>query len=179
MRIFWLIMEGKKGKLNLNDLPGSGRLDEAARTVNAAFWLSGDIRRDVKLYITFTKLCKTVLFIGSEMRRVYPDERNIGSILIKALSYSSPSWIEAHPGVFVRDIGIEIWKEIEAPIFALVENGEKKRPEENTCLAVGGPKDFPKEFWDAVEVKGKISLGKRSYLASHAVVIANYLMDEG
>ncbi len=179
MRIFWLIMEGKKGKLNLNDLPGSGRLDEAARAVNATFWLSGDIRRDVKLYITFTKLQKTLLFLGSEMRRVYPDERNIGAIIIHALSYSSPSWIEAHPGVYVKNVGVEVWKEFNLPIHALTEEGVRKKPKEDTCLAVGGPKDFPREFWKKVRVEKKISLGKRSYLASHAIVIANYLMDEG
>ncbi|MDD3070206.1 MAG: tRNA (pseudouridine(54)-N(1))-methyltransferase TrmY, partial [Methanoculleus horonobensis] len=40
------------GTFSLNDLPGSGgRMDVLCRSVNSAFFLSHDLRRDVECYL--------------------------------------------------------------------------------------------------------------------------------
>ena len=39
------------GGYSLNDLPGGGRMDVLCRCVNASFFLSHDLRRDVECYL--------------------------------------------------------------------------------------------------------------------------------
>jgi tRNA (pseudouridine54-N1)-methyltransferase len=99
------------GDFSLNDLPGAGRMDVLCRCVNASLFLSHDLRRDVDCYLLLLggpKTQKTVLFRGSELRSLSPDERSAGALVKKALSIPCGSeFREAAPGVYVRNGGLE------------------------------------------------------------------------
>ena len=59
----------------LDDLAGgAGRLDVLCRCVNAAFFLSHDLREDVRVWLVLGDEF-AVRFEGSELRRLNPDER--------------------------------------------------------------------------------------------------------
>ncbi|MGA2698095.1 MAG: tRNA (pseudouridine(54)-N(1))-methyltransferase TrmY [Methanoregula sp.] len=99
------------GDFSLNDLPGAGRMDVLCRCVNAALFLSHDLRRDVDCYLVLIggpKGSKTVQFRGSGIRSLSPDERSAGALIKKALSIPCGSeFREASPGVYVRNGGLE------------------------------------------------------------------------
>ncbi|MFX1367075.1 MAG: hypothetical protein ACFFAY_00530 [Promethearchaeota archaeon] len=58
----------------------------AYRCVNVGLFLSGDMRRDVEVIILTgaTQDLKAIVFPGSRLRRVSPDERSITFFLLKA-----------------------------------------------------------------------------------------------
>jgi len=95
------------GDFSLNDLPGSaGRMDVLCRCVNAALFLSHDLRRDVECTLL---LCgppdppKIVHFSGDAVRYLSPDERSAGSLIKKALAIPcGTEFRESTPGVYVR-----------------------------------------------------------------------------
>jgi tRNA (pseudouridine54-N1)-methyltransferase len=99
------------GDFSINDLPGAGRMDVLCRCVNASLFLSHDLRRDVDCYLVLlggSKAPKTVLFRGSGIRSLSPDERSAGALVKKALSIPCGSeFREASPGVYVRNGGLE------------------------------------------------------------------------
>ncbi|HIQ10162.1 MAG TPA: tRNA (pseudouridine(54)-N(1))-methyltransferase TrmY [Euryarchaeota archaeon] len=183
-RVFWAIMEGRTdGDWSLNGLPNAGRMDEAARIVNAALWLSHDVRRDVTVYITFygpPDPPRTVKFVGSEMRRVYPDERSIGSVIRKALRTGrTGGWTEAHPGVYVRDVGVELQEEIPLPKILLDEEGKRERIRENACFIVGGPYGVPAAARELLKPDRVVRIGNKTYTASHTICAVNFILDGG
>ena len=109
------------GDVNLKDLPGScGRLDLVCRCVSSAFFLSHDLRRDTVFYsVHYGNPSPPVAlkFIGSELKRVSPDERGIAIFIKKALEKEHLSiWKESTPGIYhakkeFRDIILERNKE--------------------------------------------------------------------
>jgi len=93
------------GDINLKDLPGScGRLDLVCRCVSSAFFLSHDIRRDTVFYsVHYGEPNPPVAlkFVGSELKRVSPDERSIAIFIKKALSKEHDTqWRESTPGIY-------------------------------------------------------------------------------
>jgi tRNA (pseudouridine54-N1)-methyltransferase len=99
------------GDFSLNDLPGAGRMDILCRCVNASLFLSHDLRRDVECSLVLLgdpAAPKTVLFQGSGIRSLSPDERSAGALVKKALSIPCGSeFREAAPGVYVRNGSLE------------------------------------------------------------------------
>jgi len=100
------------GGFSLNDLPGSGgRMDVLCRCVNASFFLSHALRRDVECCLI---LCgepagpKTVKFSGDTVRSLSPDERSAGALIKKALdTVCGSEFREAAAGIWVRKGGLE------------------------------------------------------------------------
>lgn len=74
---------------SLNDLPGTGgRMDILARSVNSAFLLSHDIRREVEVVLVLQgpdNPTKTIRFYGAELKYLNPDERSTGALIRNAL----------------------------------------------------------------------------------------------
>src|SRR3970040_2158181 len=91
---------------SLNDLPGAaGRMDILCRCINAALFLSHDLRRDVRVYLVLKggSQPKLILFDGSEVRYLSPDERSAASLIKKALEKNAKEfWTESTPGVSIR-----------------------------------------------------------------------------
>ncbi len=184
MRVFWAVLEGRTdANWSLNGLPNAGRMDEAARIVNTAIWLSHDIRRDVVLYLTFygpPKPPRTVKFVSSELKKTSPDERSVAAVIKKALAIeSAEDWERAHWGVYVRDVGAELAEEIDLPIVVLDERGEQARElPEDACYVIGGPHGFPADFRVPSDAR-RISIGDKIYTASFTVAAVNFLLDGG
>ncbi len=92
---------------SLNDLPGAaGRMDILCRCVNAALFLSHDIRRDVRMYLVLKggTQPKLIRFDGRSVRYLSPDERSAASLIKKALEKNAQDfWTESTPGVSMRN----------------------------------------------------------------------------
>ena len=93
------------GDINLKDLPGScGRLDLVCRCVSSAFFLSHDMRRDTIFYsVHYGEPNPPVAlkFVGSQLKRLSPDERSIAIFIKKALSKEHDNqWRESTSGIY-------------------------------------------------------------------------------
>lgn len=98
----------------LADVPGtSGRLDVQLRCLRAAMLYSHGLRRDTKAYLVLMggPLAPRVLRIdGKAIRFVRPDERNLASLVKKALARASdaPGFNEIRPGLAIARGGLEV-----------------------------------------------------------------------
>ncbi len=98
----------------LADVPGtSGRLDVLLRCVRAALLYSHGLRRDTKVYLVLLggPLAPRVLRLdGKAIRFVRPDERNLASLVKKALARSSdaPGFNDIRPGLAVARGALEV-----------------------------------------------------------------------
>ncbi|MDI6866380.1 tRNA (pseudouridine(54)-N(1))-methyltransferase TrmY [Methanoculleus sp.] len=165
------------GNFSLNDLPGSGgRMDLLCRCVSSSLFLSHDLRRDVECYLI---LCggagpeKTILFRGSEVRRLSPDERSSAALIKKALSIPcGDEFRESTPGVYIRRGGLaRLLAEI--PFAVLDEAGEdvRKVPELPENYLLSDHQNFTLEEEEAVAGADRYSVGPRSLHADHAITV--------
>src|SRR5659263_63712 len=117
------------GTFSLNDLPGAaGRMDILCRCVNAALFLSHDLRRDVRVFLLLKgepSPPKIIRFEGSEVRYLSPDERSCASLIKKALEKKAQDfWTESTSGVRIRKGDLDsIIKELEMKVTYLREDG--------------------------------------------------------
>jgi len=166
-------------KINLKDLPGSsGRLDVVARCINAALWLSGDIRRNVVFHTVLHGGGQPVYIRieGERLRKVSPDERSISLFLKKALERMD-SMEETSPGIFAcRKSFQEVVEENEDKEFYLLD--EKGEPIDNIKFEgtpfffLGDNRDLTEEEKKFLMERGAkaISLGSISYLSSKSTI---------
>jgi len=184
---------------SLNDLPGSaGRMDILCRCVNAALFLSHDLRRDVRVYLVLKgepAPSKLIRFDGSEVRYLSPDERSAASLIKKALEKNVQEfWAESTPGVSIRKGDLsDLLLELETPylntgtdkkIIYLREDGEdihrKKFDEPQDLLFVlGDHLGLTSDEEKIIEgYKHEIvSLGPLSLHADHCIVLLHNEMD--
>ncbi|NLX48709.1 MAG: tRNA (pseudouridine(54)-N(1))-methyltransferase TrmY [Methanospirillum sp.] len=161
----------------LNDMPGgAGRMDVLCRAVNAAFFLSHDLRRDVACYLVLRGEPgpgKTLRFTGDRLRYLNPDERSTGSLIKKALALPcGPEFRESTPGVSVREGGLaRLLAEHE---FALLdENGADVRGAGQLPCAflVSDHLNLDDDERVLTADLPCISVGPRSLHADHAITV--------
>src|SRR5438309_1036045 len=100
---------------SLNDLPGTGgRMDLVCRCISNALFIAGDMRRDTVIHVVLEGPSfppKIISFYGDHLRNVAPDERNIASHILKALSAGLNLMlreeIEISPGIKVAKKSFE------------------------------------------------------------------------
>ena len=186
MRDFILYVNNPiKPDFSLNDLPGSGRVDLIARCVSSALWLSHNVRRDTNIHICFeTNGVRFVLsFFGLKIKRVSPDERNIASWIKKAIQIALENKERVQEGIIIRKIDIETFLNefTGRDIVILKEEGVdiRKVELENPVFVLGDHLDIPENVLNIVKKFNPkiVSLGPKSYLASHAIVLVNNEMD--
>jgi tRNA (pseudouridine54-N1)-methyltransferase len=175
---------------SLNDLPGAaGRMDILCRCVNAALFLSHDLRRDVRIFLVLKgepSPPKLIRFDGSAVRYLSPDERSAASLIKKALEKNVQDfWTESTPGVSIRKGDLEeLLKELDKKIIYLREDGEDiraKKFEENfdflfvlgDHLGLTGDEEKIIEKYDP-EI---VSMGPLSLHADHCIVLLHNEMD--
>ena len=166
MRIFHLLTTGYAGDFRE---PTRGRMDEVARFIHNALFLSHNLRRDVLAKVTLFEgpLAPLTLSIdGSSVRGLHPDESSILGFIRTAIRRFEEGKAQM-PGVKVEK-GFEVKEGI-----VLDEGGEKGNPRAH-YFYVGGPYGFPVEL-----DLPRYSLGGFVYTASQTVCIANYLLDVG
>ncbi len=177
---------------NLNDLPGAGRMDLVCRCISSALWVSNDLRRDARIFVVLEgppSPPRTIVFDGKDLKGVSPDERNIAShikiALRKGLDLKLNEEREVSPGIKIAKKSFEsLIKEKckERQVFYLHPEGKDIRDikmKENVAFIVGDHIGIPRKtekLMERLKIQ-KVSLGKKIYLASHAIVITNYELD--
>jgi tRNA (pseudouridine54-N1)-methyltransferase len=173
--------------INLKDLPGSsGRLDIIARCINAAFWLSGNIRRDVTFHTILHGEPYQPVYItlkGAKLRKVSPDERSISLFLKKALERMEEKE-QTSPGIYVKRKSFEelVRENEDKHLYLLDEVGTSIDDIEFNGVPfffLGDNRGLPPDEKQFIMKKGaeSISLGTISYLSSHCISVLNWLLD--
>ena len=171
------------GRFSLNDLTGStGRLDVLLRCINSSFMLSNNIRRDIELYLVLQgepDAPKTLLFKGSELKYLNPDERATAALVKNALMVKNinPEWKKSTPGIFVARLDFpELLKQLEGKrIVYLKEEGSNLSDaglSQDDVFVLGGKEDISADEEELVSKWPdtlKISLGPKSLHADHCI----------
>ncbi|WP_048057945.1 tRNA (pseudouridine(54)-N(1))-methyltransferase TrmY [Methanothermococcus okinawensis] len=184
------------GDVNLKDLPGScGRLDLVCRCVSSAFFLSHDLRRDTVFYSVHygnPNPPVALKFVGSELKRVSPDERSIAIFIKKALEKEHLSvWKESTSGIYhakkeFRDIILERKKEGKQ-IFYLHKNGvpiedliNPSNCKKDIVFVLGdhiGIGEEDEKFLDEIGAE-RVSISPLELHANQCIVIVHNILDK-
>jgi tRNA (pseudouridine54-N1)-methyltransferase len=177
---------------SLNDLPGAaGRMDILCRCINAALFVSHDIRRDVRVFLVLKgepSPPKIICFDGSTIRYLSPDERSAASLIKKALEKKAQDfWTESTPGVSIRKGDLDtIMKELGMKVTYLRENGTDicaKKFDENSdrLFVLGDHLGLTEDEEKRIEGCDHevISVGPLSLHADHCIVLLHNMMDRG
>lgn len=176
------------------DLHESGRLDIAIHTVIAAFFLSHKLRDDVKLHLIFAGPPDTPKHLELKPQiegrtgvdKIYFSKRDVGRVIKKMLYKAKKGERrEVYPGFFIEDKGIlELIKELVdegKEIYLLDKDGEdirKAKIEENPIFVMGDHRGLPlKEFKRLKKMCKTVSIGNKTYFASHTTAIINNEID--
>jgi len=180
---------------SLKDLPGtSGRIDLLCRVLNSAFLLSHGFRKNVRVWLSLygpPNPPKAIRFEGQEIRpkTLNPDELSTAKLIIKALrageDLREPSKeLMVLPGIYVSNMTFEdiVRKTLRSSsLYYLHEEGtpiEKVSFSQNVAFVLGDHEGLRKE--DEAFLRGiakKVSVGRKSYLASHVIAYVNIFLD--
>jgi tRNA (pseudouridine54-N1)-methyltransferase len=173
---------------SLDDLAGAtGRLDVLLRCVNAAFFLSHDLRRDVEVHLVLLgppSPPKTVRLVGGELRYLNPDERSTAALVRKALATAtSPLEARASPGIYgsVRPLAA-VLDDLPGPVVRLQEGGPDIRRlafPDDVAFVLSDHHDFTPEEEALLRARGASAcgLGPRSLHADHCIVLVHNELD--
>jgi len=178
------------GDLFLNDLPGlSGRMDVLARAINATLFLSHGIRRDSQIIVHLTggdKPPRRVMFDGSELGGVRPDERSISGHIKSIIKTKLPPvgiWKNVSSGIYQSGGGIEItlkeWEEENVSIYVLDKNGSnlQMKKHEKIGFLLSDDVPFTSEEYNVISKYKKISLGEKWLQGQSCITIIHHLID--
>lgn len=176
------------------DLMKSGRLDIAIHTVISSLFLSHSIRKDTKLHLVFAGAPDPVKHLEflpetkgvTGLDKIYLNKKDIGKTIKKLLyKYSEGKkrevfpgyWIEKKPLLKILTELIDEGKEI----FILDSKGKDIRSiniPENPVFVLGDHLGLPKkELKRLKKICTPVTIGKRTYFASHTVAIVNNEID--
>ncbi|MDS0278455.1 tRNA (pseudouridine(54)-N(1))-methyltransferase TrmY [Halomicroarcula sp. S1AR25-4] len=174
---------------SLDDLAGAaGRLDVLCRCVNSAFFLSHDIREDVRTHLVLADEY-TVTFEGSDLRRLNPDERSTAALVRNALEEREEAIghipVETSPGVSLTRRGFEATLDDVArdgTVVQLHEDGDSVVDVEtptDPVFVLSDHHDFAASEADllAEAADERVSLGPERLHADHAITVAHNYLD--
>lgn len=174
----------------LDDLPGAaGRLDVLCRCVSAALFLSHGIRDDVEVFLVLGDEV-TVRIDSRELQYMSPDERNVASLLKKALDATDQAIghreAESTPGIHVSKRGFEaVMDAVSGTVVELHENGAPLadvEPPEDPTFVLSDHRDFTEAEASLLAERSdqRVRVGPEVLHADHTVTVAhNYLDTEG
>lgn len=171
------------GSFSLNDLPGSGgRMDILCRCVNAALFLSHDLRRDTDCYLILQGAPsgpKTIRFSGSDVRSLSPDERSAAALIKKVIDIPCGSeFRDGADGVSIRKGGLErLISEI--PFAVLDENGSDIRNAQDLpgAFLLSDHQNFTDGENDLIRDCPRYSVGPRCLHADHTITVVHNELD--
>jgi len=172
---------------NFDDLMKAGRMDIAIHFIINSFFLSNNLRDDVKLHLIFygppTPPRHLILISNPEMPI---SKKDVAGLIRRMLyKYKAGETKVIFPGCFIDNKNFfQVIEEIEKQgkrILILDKGGkdiEKANIDENCVFIVGDHEGLPaKEMKRLKDVAEKIELSKKVYFASHVVTILNYILD--
>ncbi len=175
---------------SLDNLGGAGRLDLLARAVNAAVFLSHDMRDDVRLYLIFDDTV-TLRIESAELRYMSPDERSIAGLLRSALEtrmeLDDGEERQSTPGIYVSNrTTASVLRELAATttLIHLHEDGESVTdiavPTEPTVVLSDHQEVTDNEQALLGELADhRVRLGPEILHTDHAIAITNHWLDTG
>lgn len=173
--------------LSEGNLMKAGRMDIAIHTIIAAFFLSHDFRKDVKIHLIFYGMPDPPKHIEIQVKpELDISKKDVANLIRKILyKYKKGEKKEVLPGCFVEKKSflnvIEELKEQGNEIYILDKKGEDIREAKisENCLFVLGDQDgLPdKELKRLKKIAAAISVGPRVYFASHVVAVVNNELD--
>lgn len=174
------------GNFDISNLMEAGRMDIVCHTIIAAFFLSHDIRKDVKLHMIFNGPPDP----PKHLEFVYNDEMPLSKKdvagLIKRMLYKHKKdrKVEAFPGCFIEKKSfIKLLEELEAEgktLYILDRKGKDIRQtqiSDNAVFIFGDQEGMPKKEMKRFRDVERISLGPAMLFASQAVVILHNELD--
>jgi tRNA (pseudouridine54-N1)-methyltransferase len=177
---------------SLDDIAGgAGRLDVLCRCVTSGFFLSHDIRDDVRVHLVLADEF-TVTFDGRELRQLNPDERSTAALVRGALEEREEAIghqpVETSPGVSLTRRGFEPTLDAAArdgTVVQLHEGGDPvvdAEPPTDPVFVLSDHHDFSEREADllADAADRRVRLGPEALHADHAITVAhNYLDTDG
>jgi len=178
---------------NFDDLMKAGRMDIACQIVIMAFFISNQIRNNVKLHLVFSgppDPTKHIdMFPGKKLSEDSEHDISKKDVagLIKKLLYKYKQGVknEVMPGYWIEKKSfIEVLKELgkNKTIFLLDKKGEDIRNveiEKDPVFVLGDQEGIPKH--EMKKLKGldirKVSVGNQMYFASQALTIVQNELD--
>lgn len=149
-------------------------MDLLCRCVNASFFLSHDLRRDVECYLILKGGPETtILFRGETLRSLNPDERSAGALIKKALgTIFGSEFIESSPGVLIRRGGLARLLS-DFPFAVLDESGEDIRAAGSLPdnLLLSDHQNFTEEEEELIVDLPRLSVGPQVLHADHTITI--------
>ncbi len=177
-----------------DDLSKAGRLDIAIHSVIAAFFLSHKIREDTKMHLVFAGApdpvkhleMKPVLEGQTGIDKIYLNKSDVSSIIKKMLyKYKPGEKNEVFPGYWIEKKSFlklaEELKESGKNLYLLDQKGEDIREVEikdNPVFILGDHLGLPgKELKRLKSISSPVTIGKRTYFASHTIAVVNNELD--
>ncbi len=172
---------------NTGDLMKAGRMDIAIHVIIATFFLSHDFRRDVKLHLVFYGQPDPPKHIEMQVTDdLEISKKDVGNLIRKMLyKYKEGRKTEVFPGCFVEKKSfLRVIEELHnegKEIFILDKKGKdirKVKIKDDSIFILGDHEGLPKKELKRVKkIASTISLGPKTYFASHAVAILNNEFD--
>jgi tRNA (pseudouridine54-N1)-methyltransferase len=174
------------GDFSLNDLPGAGRIDAISSAIVSSLLFSNGIRKDASVCITFPEhgWRRCVIFSGSHMKYLNPDERSTAALLRNALVKGSKDMEGASsPGVYffrAQLVNLLKYMSSDAELFYLNEKGEANTTFNLPALFVLGDVDDPTVEEETIMAQlnaRRISISNRSLQTGQCITVLNWLLD--
>ncbi|MFH1311126.1 MAG: tRNA (pseudouridine(54)-N(1))-methyltransferase TrmY [Nanoarchaeota archaeon] len=175
------------GNFDASNLMDAGRMDIAIHVIINAFFLSHNLRDDVKLHLIFYGMPDPPKHIEMQVKpETNLSKKDVANLIRKILyKYKEGKKTEALPGCFVEKksfLGlIEELRKEGNKIFILDKKGKdirKSKLSEKSVFVIGDHNGFPKkELRRLKDMSTLISVGPKTYFASHVVTILNNEMD--
>lgn len=192
MREFIYFSKNARTTGNFKDLMEAGRMDIACHVVIASFFLSNAIRDDVKLHLVFYGPPDPPKHMEMKPRDreiadgIFLSKKDVAGLIKRMLyKYKKGTKNEVWPGFFIEKKSlfdlIEELKKAGKTIYILDKKGKNLRDikiDKNAVFILGDHEGIgKKELRRIKQYAESISLGNKTYFASHSVVILNHELD--
>jgi len=186
MRTFILFSRATTdANFDIDNLYETGRLDLVARCCLNVLWISEHIRDNVQFIVSLNggpKPPVAIRFDGSKLGDIFPSEKGIAFVIKKALkTVRDENWVSCHQGVSVSRKSFQELIKDASNIYVLDSKGEnisKLNIKDGTFVLGDQVGINAKELAFALRKGKKLSLGPKNYLASFAVAVVNWCMDQ-
>ena len=175
------------GNFQSDELMKAGRMDIAIHVIIAGFFLSHDLRKDVKIHLILYGMPDPPKHIEMQIKpQLEISKKDVANLIKKILyKYKKGKKSEVFPGCFVEKKSflkvIEELQSQEREIFILDKGGEDIRETkipEDCVFVLGDHEGLPKkEMKSLKKIAKKISIGPKIYFASHVVAVINNELD--